>query len=64
MTALKKGTEVTVVIPFSYTIGEVGYHTGKILETVEDCEQEVRAEMESGVIAEGNFSLESKIENQ
>lgn len=64
MKKLKKGTNVTVTIPFSYTIGDVGYYTGKTLETVEDCENEARAEMENGVIADGNFSLESKIEDQ
>ena len=54
---LKKGREVTVLIPFTYTIGEEGYHTGKILETIEDCKNEVRAEIENGVVNSFNVRL-------
>jgi hypothetical protein len=47
---LEKGQEITINIPFSYTIGEMGYHSGKVLETVENCEEEVLAEIASGVL--------------
>lgn len=46
---LQDGENVTVNIPFTYTIGEPGPITGKILRTIEDCENEVRAEVEAGM---------------
>ena len=46
MAKLKEGTEIKVVLPFQYTIGEEGFYTGEILETVEDCVAEARAELE------------------
>jgi hypothetical protein len=52
MSKLKKGTEVTINIPFTYTIGEEGYHSGKVLKTIEDCENEVRAEIEAKPVSE------------
>ena len=55
---LKEGQEVTINIPFTYTIGEMGYHSGKVLETIEDCENEVRAEIEAGVLNEDEVMLE------
>ena len=55
---LKEGQEVTINIPFTYTIGEMGYHSGKVLETIEDCENEVRAEIEAGVLNEDAVFLE------
>jgi hypothetical protein len=45
---LVKGQEVVVNIPFTYTIGEEGPVTGKVLNTIEDCKNEVRAELEAG----------------
>jgi uncharacterized protein (DUF2344 family) len=42
---MKKETEVTISVPFSYTLGEEGYKTGKVLNTVEDCKEEVKAEL-------------------
>lgn len=45
---LEKGQEVTVLIPFTYTIGDEGYCSGKILETIEDCKNEVREEIKGG----------------
>lgn len=59
---LKNGQEVTVSIPFSYTIGEEGYHTGKVLKTVQDCKDEVLAEIESGVLEEGGIFMDVKID--
>lgn len=53
-----KGTEVTVKIPFTYTIGEEGFHTGKILESIQDCYDEVRAEIEAGVLNEDEVFIE------
>lgn len=47
---LEKGQDVTINIPFTYTIGEVGFYTGKILETIEDCKAELLAEIENGVL--------------
>ena len=41
--------EVTINIPFTYTLGEEGTFSGKILETVEDCMEEVLAELEHGI---------------
>jgi hypothetical protein len=35
------GQEITINIPFTYIIGEVGYHSGRTLETIEDCKNEV-----------------------
>lgn len=56
---LQKGENVTVNIPFTYTIGEPGPITGKILRTIEDCENEVRAEVEAGMDTV-NMSLDSE----
>lgn len=50
MEKLKEGQDITINIPFTYTIGEEGPTTGKILETVEDCANEVRAELDAGMI--------------
>ena len=55
---LREGQEVTINIPFVYTIGDIGYHSGKVLETIEDCENEVRAEIEAGVLNEDEVMLE------
>lgn len=46
---LGKGLTVTVNVPFTYTIGEEGPVTGKVLNTIEDCENEVRAEIDNGM---------------
>ena len=46
---LKEGQVVTLQVPFTYTIGEEGYKTGKILETVEDCKAEAEAELLDGM---------------
>ena len=56
---LQKGEYVTVNIPFTFTIGEVGIFTGKVLRTINDCENEVRAEVESGMDTL-NMSLDSE----
>lgn len=61
MSELKEGTVVYVNIPFEYTIGEEGPTTGNILRTIEDCEDEVRAELESGVINGVDVFLTSMI---
>jgi len=55
---LEDGADVTINIPFNYTIGDMGYHTGKILETIEDCKDEVRAEIEAGVLNEDKVFME------
>jgi len=45
---LKEGQEVTINIPFTYTIGEKGYYSGELLKTIQDCMNEVRAEIDNG----------------
>ena len=59
---LENGQKVTVSIPFSYTIGEEGYYTGKVLKTVQDCKDEVLAEIESGVLEESEIFMDVKID--
>jgi len=49
MEKLKEGQEITINIPFTYTIGDEGYVTGKLLETIEDCKDEVIAEIDNGI---------------
>ena len=61
-TKLKKGTIVTVNIPFTYEIGEEGYQQGKKLLTIEDCENEVRAELTNSIVTGSEVFLESKIQ--
>jgi hypothetical protein len=56
---LEEGVNVTVNVPFTYTIGEEGPVTGKVLKTIEDCENEVRAEIEAGMDTD-NMSLDSE----
>lgn len=55
---LQDGEMVTVNIPFTYTIGEEGPATGKVLRTIQDCEDEVRAEVERGMDTD-NMTLDS-----
>jgi hypothetical protein len=55
---LEVGDEVTINIPFTYEIGDEGYHSGKDLNTIEDCMDEVRAEIEAGVLNEDEVFLE------
>ena len=54
---LEKGQEVTINIPFTYIIGEEGFHSGKVLETIEDCKNEVLVEIESGVLNENEVFM-------
>lgn len=46
---LKNGQEVTINVPFTYTIGEEGPRSGNILETIQDCEEEVQLEIDEGI---------------
>lgn len=55
---LKTGEEVTVNIPFTYTIGEKGFYTGKVLKTIQDCKDEVLAEIEAGVLDTNEVFME------
>ena len=48
-TELQTCTEVTINMPFSYEIGDEGNFTDKTLLTIEDCEDEVRAEIDNGM---------------
>ena len=45
---LEPGTQITVNIPFAYTIGEKGPVSGNTLNTIEDCEQELKNEFDAG----------------
>ena len=45
---------ITVNIPFTYTVGQEGYYTGNIINTIEDAEAEVLAEIEAGVLTSGD----------
>ena len=58
MAKLEEGQDITINIPFSYTIGEEGATTGKVLETIEDCMDEVRAELDAGNINGTDVLLE------
>jgi hypothetical protein len=58
---LKDGTIVDISVPFCYTIGEEGPTTGKILRTIEDCENEVRAELDQGVVDGVSVCMTSEI---
>lgn len=49
---LSEGDVVTINLPFNYTIGDIGFNTDKKLETIEDCVNEVKAEIDNGVISE------------
>lgn len=61
---LKDGTIVDISVPFSYTIGEEGPTTGNILRTVEDCENEVRAELDQGVVNGVSVCMTSEISGE
>ena len=54
---LKEGEEVTINVPFTYSIGEVGTYSNKVLETVEDCMNEVREEIDAGVLNSTNVMM-------
>jgi hypothetical protein len=47
---LKKGQEITLNIPFTYTIGEKGFHSDKTLNTIEDCKEEILEELNNGFL--------------
>lgn len=53
MSKLKDGQQVTINIPFTYTIGDEGFNSGNVLWTIEDCKNEVLAEISNGVLDEG-----------
>ena len=51
------GQEVTILIPFTYTIGEEGNFSNKVLNTIEDCKNEVKAELDENNINSSNVYL-------
>ena len=55
---LEEGQEVTINIPFTYTIGDEGYNSGLTLNTIEDCKEEVAAELDNGVVNSSDVFLE------
>ena len=61
---LQDGTIVDISVPFSYTIGEEGPTTGNILRTVEDCENEVRAELDQGVVNGVSVCMTSEVSGE
>ena len=46
---LELGTTVAINVPFVYDIGDEGNFTGKTLLTIEDCENEIREEINNGM---------------
>lgn len=56
---LKKCQEITINIPFTYTIGDRGFHSGKVLKTIQDCKDEVLLEIKSGLYGEVLMKLEN-----
>ena len=54
---IKEGEEITINIPFTYTIGEIGYYSGRLLETIEDCKNEVLAEITENYFDPANILL-------
>lgn len=54
---LIKGNDVTINIPFTYTVGEKGVFTNKIIKTIEDAKAEVIAEINAGVLDIGEIHL-------
>lgn len=59
-TELKTGDEVTINIPFTYTIGEIGYYTNKVISNIEDAKEELRAEIDENNFNSLNLYLEVK----
>lgn len=57
MAKFKEGEVIKVRVPFEYTIGDTGYHTGKTLETTQDCIDEARAELDQ--VEASEFYLEA-----
>jgi len=49
---LKQGQEITINVPFTYTIGDEGFHSGKVLKTIKDCKDEVLSEIKNGLYDE------------
>ena len=58
---LKDGQEVTINVPFTYTIGDEGFRTDKVLKTVQDCKDEALAEIEAGVLNESKVFMEAVV---
>ena len=55
---LKEGQEITINIPFTYTIGDEGFNSGKVLKTIQDCKDEVLAEIENGNLNHSDLFME------
>ena len=49
---LEIGQEVTINIPFTYTIGEEGPISGRIIKTINDAKNEVLGEISQGLVGE------------
>lgn len=57
-TQFEDGTNIKINIPFTYTVGEEGYHSTKTIRTVRDAKDEVLAEIEAGVLNENEVFME------
>lgn len=55
---LKEGQEITVSIPFTYTVGQIGYYTGKPINSIEDAKEEVIAEIEANTLTDNEIYFE------
>jgi len=55
---LKEGQEITINIPFTYTIGEDRFNSCKVLKTIQDCKDVVLAEIENGKLNNGEVFME------
>lgn len=59
---MKEEQVITVNIPFTYTVGQEGYYSGRVINTIEDAQAEVLAEIEAGVLEEGEIYFVSSID--
>ncbi len=55
---LKEGQEITINIPFTYTIGKEGFNSGKVLKNIQECKEEVLEEIENGNLNESEVFME------
>jgi hypothetical protein len=61
MAKLEFGQEITVSIPFTYTVGDVGFYTSKKILNVQSCKDEALAEIEAGTLKEDEVFFDVNI---
>lgn len=59
---LEEGSIVTINIPFVYQIGDTGYHTNKVLETLEDVKNEFWADLQHNIDTGVDFCLDISVD--